>query len=179
MTTIFLIGYMGCGKTTLGAALAAEMAVPFVDLDDYIEEQCEASIVSVFKKVGEKGFREIEQRALAQVAASAGGSIVACGGGTPLYGNNMELMNSLGLTIWLTTSPERIAARLTLPEQKAKRPLIASMADGEILDYVKRELDRRAPIYGQAQLRFDSTRIETAQETVETARALARILREV
>ena len=170
---------MGCGKTTLGAALAAELGVPFVDLDDYIEERCEASISLIFKQRGERGFREIERRALVEVAASATGSVVACGGGTPAWPGNMELMNGAGLTIWLTTSPERIAARLALPEQKAKRPLIAAMQDSEILRYVKENLARREPCYSQAQLRFDSTRIETARETVATARELAALLRTV
>ncbi len=170
---------MGCGKTTLGAALAAELGVPFVDLDDYIEERCEASISLIFKQRGERGFREIERRALVEVAATGAGSVVACGGGTPTWEDNMELMNRTGLTIWLTTSAERIAARLALPEQKCKRPLIATMQDDEILRYVKENLERREPCYSQAQLRFDSTCIETAQQTVATARELAALLRSV
>ena len=177
MPTIFLIGYMGCGKTTLGSALADEMGVTFIDLDDYIEERCEARITEIFKRVGEKGFREMEQQALQEVAASADGTIVACGGGTPCFGRNMELMNGLGLTIWLTTSAERMAARLCLPEQKAKRPLVASKTDEEILAFVKEKLAEREPYYSQAQLQFDSTDIETAAATRATARQLAALLK--
>ena len=162
-----------------GAMELCELGVPCVDLDDYIEERCEAPISLIFKQRGERGFREIERRALVEVAASATGSVVACGGGTPTWAGNMELMNGAGLTIWLTTSPERIAARLALPEQKAKRPLIAEMQDSEILRYVKENRARREPCYSQAQLRFDSTRIETARETVATARELAALLRTV
>ncbi len=174
MPTIFLVGYMGCGKTTLGAALAAVMKVPFIDLDDYIEERHEARISTIFSEVGEAGFRKIEQQALREVAHLGG--IVACGGGTPCFSGNMELMNSMGLTIWLTTSAERIAARLSLPEQKAKRPLVAEMADEEILDFVKKSLAERETYYAKAQLRFDSTNIETATDTIETATLLAGVL---
>ena len=174
MPTIFLIGYMGCGKTTLGSVLAAVMNVPFVDLDDYIEERYEARITTIFKEIGEAGFRQLEKQALHEVARLGG--IVACGGGTPCIEGNMELMNEMGLTIWLTTSAERIAARLCLPEQKAKRPLIAEKTDEEILEFVKEKLAEREPFYSKAQLRFDSTNIETATDTLETANLLAGIL---
>ncbi len=165
---------MGCGKTTLGAALAAVMNVPFIDLDDYIEERHEARIATIFSEAGESGFRKLEQQALREVAHLGG--IVACGGGTPCFSGNMELMNSVGLTIWLTTSAERITARLCLPEQKAKRPLVAAMADEEVLAYVKEQLAKRQPFYAKAHLRFDSTHIETATETIETANLLAGLL---
>lgn len=176
MNTIFLLGYMGCGKTTLGTALAQCMNVPFVDLDDYIEERCEATVKEIFAQVGEPGFREIERRCLEEVACQAGGAIVACGGGTPCQPGNMELMNSRGVTIWLTTSAQRIASRLSLPEQKAKRPLIASMADDEILDYVKQHMQQREPHYSQAQLTFDSTLLESVEEIEATAMQLSRLL---
>lgn len=172
--TIFLIGYMGCGKSTLGAALAAVMNVPFIDLDDYIEEKCETKITEIFRKVGEAGFRQLEQQALREVAAMP--CIVACGGGTPCFAGNMQLMNEAGVTIWLTTSVERIAARLCLPEQKAKRPLIAHKSNEEILAFVGTQLAARQPFYSQAQLQFDSTQIETAADTLHTATQLAAIL---
>lgn len=176
MNAIFLIGYMGCGKTTLGMALAQCMGVPFIDLDDYIEERCEATVKEIFARVGEQGFREIERKCLDEVALQAQGAIVACGGGTPCQPGNMELMNRVGLTIWLTTSAERIASRLALPEQKAKRPLIAAMDDSEILDYVKSHLAQREPHYSQAQLTFDSTLLESVEEINDTAHQLARLL---
>ena len=177
MNVIFLIGYMGCGKTTLGMALASELGVPFIDLDDYIEERCEATIKEIFAQAGEQRFREIERQCLQEVACQAQGAIVACGGGTPCQPGNMELMNSTGLTIWLTTTPQRIASRLSLPEQKAKRPLIAAMDDSQILDYVTAHMAQREPHYSQAQLTFDSTLLESEQEISDTASALATVLR--
>lgn len=166
---------MGCGKTTLGTALAACMRVPFIDLDDYIEERCEATVKEIFAQVGEQGFREIEKRCLEEVAHSEG-AIVACGGGTPCQPGNMELMNEMGLTIWLTTSAERITSRLVLPEQKAKRPLIAAMDDEQILDYVRQHLAQRKPYYSQAQLTFDSTYLESIEEIEATSTQLAHVL---
>ena len=176
MNTVFLIGYMGCGKTTLGAALAQCLGVDFIDLDDYIEERCEATVKEIFAKVGEQGFRDIERRCLEEVASQAGGAIVACGGGTPCQPGNMELSNSMGITIWLSTTAQRIASRLMLPEQKAKRPLIAQMADDEILAHVARHMHEREPHYSQAQLTFDSTYLESEEEIANTAAQLAGIL---
>ncbi len=176
MNAIFLIGYMGSGKTTLGMALAQHMGVPFIDLDDYIEERCEATVSEIFASVGEPGFRDIERRCLDEVAAQAQGVIVACGGGTPCQPGNMELMNARGLTIWLTTPPQRIAARLSLPEQRAKRPLIAAMSDDELVDHINRHMAQREPHYSQAQLTFDSTHLESEDEIEATATQLSQLL---
>lgn len=169
---------MGCGKSTLGAALATELAMPFIDLDDYIEEQCECSITQIFGKVGERGFREVEQKALRQLALGPA-AVVACGGGTPCFGTNMDIMNAHGITIWLTTTPQRIASRLVLPEQKAKRPLIAAMRDEEIMQYVENVMLQRQPSYQQAMLRFDSTYLESAEQISATAGALAQTLKNI
>ena len=176
MRPIFLIGYMGCGKTTLGEALAREMGLRFIDMDDYIESQQAVTIVELFRRVGEARFREIETAALHEVAAMTD-VIVSCGGGTPCHGGNMTLMNKAGITVWLTTCPERIAARLLLPEQKAKRPKVAHLPDEEVLPLVERELLQRIPYYSQSRLQFDSTDIETAAATVRTARRLATLLK--
>ena len=88
----------------------------------------------------------------------------------------MELMNAHGITVWLTTSEERLIARLCLPEHRAKRPQIASLTDDEIAEYVHDTIAHRAPYYAQAQLQFDATRIETAEETEETAQEFAELL---
>ena len=175
MRPVFLIGYMGCGKTTLGEELARQMQLRYIDLDDFIEAKCGMSIVKIFDEMGENRFRELETAALREVATMTG-VIIGCGGGTPCHGDNMSLMNQAGMTVWLTTSPERITARLVLPDQKAKRPKIARLPDNAILALVEQELAQRNPYYSQAQLQFDSTDIETAAATVRTARRLARLL---
>lgn len=171
MKTIFLIGYMCCGKTTLGRVLAELLEMDFYDLDDLIEEHAEMRIAEIFEQYGEVKFRQMEREALHEVAGTS--AVVACGGGTPCYGDNMALMNRFGITVWLTTSPEVIAARLALPEHKLHRPTIAPLADDMILPYVVEALERRTPYYAQAQLEFDATAIETAEETIATAQQLA------
>lgn len=175
MRPVFLIGYMGCGKTTLGQELAAQMKVRYIDLDEYIVQQQGKSVVQIFAQVGEAAFRNLETAALHEVAAMTD-VIVGCGGGTPCQADNMSLMNGAGITVWLVTSPERITARLLLPEQKAKRPKVSALPPDSVLPLVKKELAEREIFYRQAQLQFDSTDIETGQATRRTARRLAAIL---
>ena len=168
---------MGCGKTTLGEVLARQMDLRYIDLDDYIEAQQGKTIVEIFDEMGENRFRDQETAALREVAAMTD-VVVGCGGGTPCHGDNMALMNAAGITVWLTTSPERITARLLLPEQKCKRPKINALPDDAVLPLVKRELEGRAPFYSESQLQFDSTDIETTEATKRTARRLAIVLSE-
>ena len=176
MKPVFLIGYMGCGKTTLGEALAWQMGVRYIDLDEYIEMQNGMSIVDIFGQWGEGRFRELETEALQGLAALTD-VIIGTGGGTPCYGDNMAMMNETGVTVWLTTSPERITARLLLPEEKSKRPRILHLPDEAVLPMVEAELQDRTPFYSQAQLQFDSTDIETAASTRRTARRLTQLLK--
>ena len=176
MKPVFLIGYMGCGKTTLGEPLARHMGLQFVDLDDYIERKYSMSSKEIFNTLGEPAFRRIESEALAKVATDARNVVVACGGGTPLVPANMELMNRMGITVWLQASVERIVSRLVLPEQRAKRPLLSGMTDEEIAQQVTRGLEARRPHYEKAQLRFDSSHLESEQEIEQSAQQLAQIL---
>jgi len=175
MRPVFLIGYMGCGKTTLGEALARQMGLRFIDLDEYIENRQGVTVMEIFSGNGEACFRRLETEALRDVAVMSD-VIVGCGGGTPCHGGNMALMNQAGTTVWLTTAPERITARLLLPEQKAKRPKVARIPDEAVLALVREELQARVPFYSQCQLQFDSTDIETGPATERTARRLAALL---
>ena len=175
MAPVFLIGYMGCGKTTLGEALARLMGLRFIDLDDYIEAQNSMSVAEIFDEKGEQRFREMETEALRDVAAMAD-VVISCGGGTPCHNDNMALMNEAGTTVWLKTSPERITSRLLLPEQKMKRPKIVHLPDEAVLPLVEKELLARASYYSKCQLQFDSTDIETAEATERTACRLASML---
>lgn len=171
-TTIFLVGFMGCGKTTLGEALARVMRLPFIDLDDYIAHKMSmSSVQQIFATAGEAAFRRAECDALREVAAA--GAVVATGGGTPCQAGNMELMNECGVTVWLTTSPGVITRRLLIPEQRAKRPLLNGLTDAEVGRLVREKLKAREPYYSRATLWFDSTDIETAEATLATASLLA------
>lgn len=176
MKPVFLIGYMGCGKTTLGKPLAQVMGKRFIDLDQYIEQQCGMSAKEIFENHGEEHFRLLENKALQVIASSINDVVVACGGGTPLQRGNMELMNSLGITVWLQTSVERITSRLVLPEQRAKRPLLNGMNDEQIKLSVATGLKARQPYYEQAQMRFDSTWLESVDEIEDSAQRLAMLI---
>lgn len=176
MRPVFLIGYMGCGKTTVGRELARELGVAFIDLDEFIEARCGLKIVEIFDEMGENRFRELETEALRDVAAMSD-VVIATGGGTPCHGDNMALINRSGMSVWLTTGAERIAARLRLPDQQATRPKLAGLSPEAILQLTREELAARTPYYSQAQLHFDSTDIETARTTRRTARRLAALLR--
>ena len=98
MTRIILIGYMGAGKTTVGKALSQSLALPFYDLDWYIEERYRRTIPQIFAENGENGFREIEQKVLHEVAEFEN-VIISCGGGTPCFFDNMEYMNRQAQTV--------------------------------------------------------------------------------
>ncbi len=166
---------MGCGKTTLGVALARVMGMRFIDLDEMIEREQGCTVREIFVERGEEAFRTLERDALQRVCQE-GGAIVACGGGTPCAPGAMELMNRVGMTVWLDANPERIVERLCLPEQKAKRPQVAALSDNEVPALVARGLAERAPFYSQAALRFDSTYLESVPQIDASARSLAALL---
>ena len=145
----FLIGFMGTGKTTLGKAVAAAAKRRFVDLDHFIESVEKRSIKEIFAEEGEAYFRQLEQNSLDKLAEIAPeNTLIACGGGTPCYGNNMERMNELGQTVYLKTSPEVLTERLRL--QKAERPLIRAVPDEELIHFIRNLLTERESFYLQA-----------------------------
>ena len=171
MTPIFLIGYMGSGKTTLGRALADKMQCEFIDLDHYIENRYHKTVKQIFAEFGEARFREIETHLLDEVSDFTD-VVIACGGGTPCFGNNMELMRQKGLVVYLYVSVQCLFNRLTLPHSKAKRPIIANKSDEELMDFISENTKRRDPFYSKAHFKFDATKIETAPETVVTSAEL-------
>ena len=169
---------MGCGKTTLGTAVAQLAGTQLIDLDEYIEQSYGATIRQIFERDGESYFRQLERECLEQVAKMQG-ILVACGGGTPCFGDNMDIMNAAGITVWLTASPRRIASRLVIPEQKAKRPIIAQLSNSQLLAHVKTGLAAREPFYSHAQIQFDSTRLETEQQVAATARRFIKTMQSI
>lgn len=163
---------MGSGKTTLGKALAQELGREFIDLDQYIEDRYCMKVKEIFSAHGEDGFRDIERRMLHEVSEFED-VVIACGGGTPCYFDNMEHMGARGVTVYLTAPVERLAMRLALPGAMAKRPLIAGKSQEELLEFVRSALSEREPYYSRAQILFSSERIETAADTALTATELA------
>lgn len=175
MKPIFLIGYMGCGKTTLGKALARALGRDFIDLDFYISQRFRKSITDIFAERGETGFRQMEQAMLREVGEFSN-VIIACGGGTPCHFDNMEYMNSRGLTILLQAERERLLRRL---ERGAwKRPLLAGKSSEEIAEHVDKALEERSPWYSQAAMAVDSTYLENIAEITATVSAILPSLQE-
>ncbi|MCH5305109.1 MAG: shikimate kinase [Rikenella sp.] len=145
---IFLVGFMGCGKTTLGRPLAGKLGCRFVDLDRCIEEGEGRTIGEIFAAQGEAHFRTLEHTYLQQVIAGNEDAVVATGGGTPCFYDNMALMNASGITVYLKFAPGRLAERLRTA--RTQRPLVAGKSPEELLAYIEATLAEREAYYGQA-----------------------------
>lgn len=168
--TIFLIGYMASGKTTLGRAFARAAGMQFVDLDFYIEQRFRKSVSRIFAEEGEERFREIESSMLREVGEFCD-VVVSCGGGTPCFFDNMDFMNERGVTVWLKATVDRTVKRLL--EAKTKRPIIERTPREQLEEFVATHLEERTPYYSKARLTFDSDNLELRQEIDAQVRLLA------
>ncbi|GHU74985.1 shikimate kinase [Bacteroidia bacterium] len=151
MNRIFLIGYMGAGKTTVGKCLAQQFGWQFIDTDKFIENRYRKKINEIFAEQGEAEFREIERKILLEVAAFDR-VIVSTGGGTPCFFDNLDVMNRAGITIYLNVSAGVLAQRLEMC--KATRPLIKDKNAEEIEVFVRENLSKREVFYRRAQIVF-------------------------
>lgn len=156
---------MGSGKSTLGLALGRATGFQFVDLDTFIERRFHAKISDIFVREGESAFRDKERRMLCEVCAFED-TIIACGGGTPCFFDNIDVMNRSGLTVYLDASEERLFERLKLGRRR--RPLIAAMTDNELRAYISGALSSRMPHYIKSAVTFPSDRLDTQQQIEET-----------
>jgi shikimate kinase len=148
MSKIFLTGYMGSGKSSTGQLLASQLDYNFIDLDKFIEKEYKMTIPEIFSSKGEKEFRAMEHNCLKKVVEKEN-TVVACGGGTPCYYGNMELMNNNGTTVYLKMSVDTLVNRLL--HAKDKRPLILNKTEKELKEFVNRQLEKREDIYHKAQ----------------------------
>jgi shikimate kinase len=148
MAKLFLIGYMGSGKSTVGEKLAAKLKYDFIDMDKFIETECGTTIPEIFADKGEAAFRAIENNALKKLIEKEN-VVIACGGGTPCYYDNVELMNKNGLTVYIKMSVDTLISRLSTG--KDKRPLIANKSDKELKEFITRQLEKREDFYHKAQ----------------------------
>lgn len=161
MTRIFLIGYMGAGKTTLGRALAKALGLSFIDLDNYIETRFRKTISQIFAEKGEEGFRLLERNMLAEVGEFED-VIISTGGGTPCFYDNVEYMNRQGITVFLDVPVERLFTRLSIA--RSKRPLIKEKNDEELLQFINEQLGKRMPHYSKAQHCFVADKLEDRRQ---------------
>lgn len=167
---MFLIGFMGSGKSTLGRAVGARPGWCYIDLDDLMEQREGMTVSQIFHSRGEQWFRARECELLREAAsmASPGGGrvVVGCGGGTPCHSANMEWMNSRGTTILLRASSDVLLRRLL--EAQEQRPLLAGMSPARLADFIEAKQIEREPWYGRASLTLCSDRLECEQEIADT-----------
>ena len=172
--TIFLIGYMASGKTTLGRALAKELGYQFIDLDFYIEQRFRMRIPRIFAEKGEDGFREIESRMLRE-AGEFCDTVVSCGGGTPCFCDNMRYMLGAGTTVWLDATVGATCRRLLVARNR--RPIVEGKSPEELPQFIAGHLAGRLPYYQQARIRIPSDHLESRSEIRETVAGLREILK--
>lgn len=183
MKPVFLTGFMGSGKTTLGRALeaytsaCADPLIPpltYIDLDEEIERRQGMSVCEIFARRGETFFRRLETQSLRECAGGEN-LLVGCGGGTPCHSGNMEWMNANGVTVLLEASHGTLLHRLL--EAQSQRPLLAGMDAVQIGSFITAKLRERAPYYGMASLLFPSDRLETAQEVAGSCALFIELLK--
>ncbi len=169
MIRIFLIGYMGAGKTTLGKAFARELGLTFIDLDWYIEERFHKTVQRIFEERSEEGFRELERNMLHEVSDFEN-VVISTGGGTPCFFDNMEYMNTQGETVFLSVDPTVLFRRLRVAKQQ--RPLLAEKTDEELMEFIGSALEKRMPHYSKARHIFCAEELEDKQQIRRSVDAL-------
>ncbi len=156
---IFLIGMMGAGKTYWAQKMAKWNKCVGYDLDALIEMNEEKTIAEIFEEEGEEYFRKVEAKILRWFKEKKK-FIIATGGGTPCFQENMSWMKKEGLVIWLDPSLEVLVNRLSL--EKQQRPLIASLNDNEIAAFIENKLVERHSYYAQAHYRINTDSMNEA-----------------
>ncbi len=141
---VFLIGYMGCGKSTVAKKLASKLGLQVIDLDAEIVRTAGISIPEIFKINGEDGFRQLERTELRK-CIEKDNVVVATGGGTPCFFESMDEMNGAGTTVYLQMSPKALVDRLT--ESKEERPILKGLSQEKMLKKVTQQLDKRERFY--------------------------------
>ncbi len=145
---VFLIGFMGCGKTHWGRLLSRKLGIPFFDLDERIEEKEEKTITAIFAEDGEEYFRLLEKEVLYFLTESHDSFVMATGGGTPCYYNNIRYMKEAGTAIWINCSLDIAHGRLL--EEREKRPLIRALNSDQLRSYIIKKFSDRKIFYEQA-----------------------------
>lgn len=161
---IFLIGFMGSGKTTMGKKISKSNDIPFIDLDRQFVEHSQMSIADFFDRHGEVKFRELESSLLKTIVLDKG-LIVSTGGGTPCFHDNMEWMNRAGITVYLKLPPKALLKRLS-GKEGVQRPLLKGKSDEELLEFISETLARREEYYDKAKLIIDAHKLN-ANEVME------------
>ncbi len=149
---------MGSGKTHWGRLLSEKLGIRFFDLDEEVVEEAGKPITEIFASAGEEHFRMLEKEVLHKLTGSHESFIMACGGGTPCYFNNIEFMNQAGTSVWINTPVETLFSRLV--NQKSKRPLIRDLSDDQLRGFISKKFSDRRMYYEQAELVVDEEPVE-------------------
>jgi len=145
---IYLIGFMGSGKTHWGKRLSQRIEIPFYDLDEEIVRAEQQSIQQIFHDKGEEYFREKERDMLEAITDDHNSLILSCGGGTPCFFNNIDFMKQYGTVVWLNTAVDALVERLL--KEKSHRPVIKNVPDAELRSFIIKKLQERKLYYEQA-----------------------------
>lgn len=170
---LFIVGYMACGKTTFGRALAKETGAEFIDLDFYIEQRFRKSINGIFNEKGEEEFRHMEA-AMLREAGEFENVIISCGGGTPCFHGNMDYMLQRGDVVWLDVSVDRITQRLVA--NSSRRPLMKGKSPDEIRVAVEEGLRNRHPHYSRANIHFTGEHLEDRRQIADSVASFLTLL---
>ena len=145
---IILLGYMASGKSTISKVLADILNIESIDLDNYISEKEVDTIKNIFKNKGEIYFRLQENKYLNELLNSQKNFVLALGGGTPCYSNNMDIINNKSTSVYLNANLNTLLKRLQ--KEKINRPLISHLNDDKLKEYIAKHLFERAPFYDKA-----------------------------
>ncbi len=146
---IFLVGFMGSGKTTIGRRLASTIGFDFVDTDRFIEMKNGITVTEIFARHGEAAFRKMEHDMLLELQ-QRDFVVISTGGGMPCHCGNMDLMINSGKVVYLSASPGSLARRLI--RSHTERPLIKGKTEEELQQYIREKLEEREPFYSRAHI---------------------------
>jgi shikimate kinase len=147
VTNIILIGFMGCGKSSLGKKIAKKLNYHFIDSDSEIEKIHQLSVPEIFKEKGEDFFRQLEADFIRSIPKDEP-FVLSTGGGTPCYHDNLSFLHKIGKTFYLQLSPYELTQRLI--KAKVQRPLLINKNEDELYNFIKEKLADRLPYYSQA-----------------------------
>lgn len=154
---IFLIGFMGCGKTSVGKKLAHKLNLQNLDLDQIIESQSGKTISQIFEAEGEEAFRKLERDVL-HLLLEKDNYVLSCGGGTPIFFDNLESMKASGKTVYLEMNPAALYSRLK--NETHKRPLLKEKNEEQIKEFISENLNNRKKYYEQADIIIPALNID-------------------
>ena len=163
---IALVGYMGSGKSYWAKMMGSSYGIPVVDLDVVLEQKhLGMSIATYIERFGELAFRKKERAVLHQLAHDKEEFVLATGGGTPCYYDNMDVLNLYFITIYLQSSVPELFHRLK--NEKSNRPLISHLRDEELKEFIAKHLFERRTFYAQAYIHVETKEL-TEQKLIET-----------